>query len=316
MKFQKMLSIASTIAAIGCLTIAHGLAATVGTTTCTTAEITYTASGTFASTPLRGADTLKLAGEPFSVSIKVCASTPPTKIGPNYALYTLLTLTGAVHSGLTGSTPVDIKSTGASIEQAIDPGKYDLLQLGAPIRVVKINLTIRASVQMPVGTLTKPLLHPFNPVTLSSSNATVTYSDGTNSTTLAVQTGTVKATIPTAAATTAKLKLSPTGAEATVAHSDGTQSVRSLSIGPLEAGVLADTIRVKFYAIGVRDASDVHVQIAGEQVPVLYAGASGYYPGLDEVIVEVPHSLAGRGVTDVVLTADEQASAPVPIHIQ
>ena len=56
--------------------------------------------------------------------------------------------------------------------------------------------------------------------------------------------------------------------------------------------------------------------MAGEQVPVLYAGASGYFPGLDEVVVRAPLSLAGRGATNVTLTADGQNAQPIQIHIQ
>lgn len=73
---------------------------------------------------------------------------------------------------------------------------------------------------------------------------------------------------------------------------------------------------MKFYASGVRGASDVRVQIGGDEVPVLYASASGYFPGLDEVMVQAPRSLAGRGVTEVTLTADGQTADPVRIYFQ
>jgi uncharacterized protein (TIGR03437 family) len=73
---------------------------------------------------------------------------------------------------------------------------------------------------------------------------------------------------------------------------------------------------MQFYASGVRDAAEVHAQIAGQDVPVRYSGASGYFPGLDEVVVEVPRSLAGTSEADVVLTVDGRAASPVRIHIQ
>jgi hypothetical protein len=37
---------------------------------------------------------------------------------------------------------------------------------------------------------------------------------------------------------------------------------------------------------------------------------------LDEVIVELPRSLAGMGQVDVVLTADGQTASPVRVAIQ
>lgn len=47
-----------------------------------------------------------------------------------------------------------------------------------------------------------------------------------------------------------------------------------------------------------------------------YSGASADFPGLDEVVVEVPRNLAGMGQVDVVLTVDGQSANPVPVHIQ
>jgi uncharacterized protein (TIGR03437 family) len=66
----------------------------------------------------------------------------------------------------------------------------------------------------------------------------------------------------------------------------------------------------------VRGASEVRMQIAGQDVPVLYAGASGHFSGLDEVTVEVPRTLAGIGEADAVLTVDGQTASPVRVRLQ
>jgi hypothetical protein len=162
--------------------------------------VTFTASGTFASPQTSGVDTLKLAGETFSVTIAVGTATAPFKHGSNWAAYNQLKLTGVVHSGLLGSTPVNISSAEASIIQAIDPGKYDIFTMEAPIRVVGIGLVIKAIVVMPFGTIPKTLLHPFAaPVAMTPTNATVTYADAGNSTVLAVAKGVLTATIPAVA---------------------------------------------------------------------------------------------------------------------
>jgi uncharacterized protein (TIGR03437 family) len=89
-----------------------------------------------------------------------------------------------------------------------------------------------------------------------------------------------------------------------------------MQAAPVDPGASGDTVMLQFYASGVRDASEVHVQIAGQDVPVRYSGASGHFPGLDEVTVDLPRSLAGTGDVDVVLTADGQTASPVRIHIQ
>ena len=100
------------------------------------------------------------------------------------------------------------------------------------------------------------------------------------------------------------------------AHADGTQSVRRLEAAPVDPSAATDKTMLRFYASGVRDASEVHVQIAGQEVRVHYFGASGNFPGLDEVTVDVPRSLTGMGESDVVLTADGETASPVRIHIQ
>lgn len=309
MKLQKTLATAIAVAAIGSFTVSNNLIAATGQT------ITYTASGTFASTPVSGTDTLKLAGEPFSVSVAVNSATVPYKTGSNWDAYNKLALTGTVHSGLLGPTPVNITSTESSIIQAIDPKQYDLFTMEAPIKVVGITLTIKAQIVMPIGTITKPILAPFTTVTLAPGNATLTYSDSGASTVLSIQTGTLSATVPGGEVTKAVV-LHSNGVQAVTLHADGTSSAQSIGASPLDLGISSDSVALKFYAAGVRGASEVHVQIAGEEVPVVYAAASGYFPGLDEVTVQVPRSMSGLGAAEVTLIVDGQSANPVKIHIQ
>jgi len=144
----------------------------------------------------------------------------------------------------------------------------------------------------------------------------MTYSDGTSTTVLAIASGTLAATIPAGAPKAPAVVLHSNGAQAVTLHGDGTTSVRSIGAAPVDLGFSTDSVTLKFYANGVSTASDVHVQIAGEEVPVVYAGASGYFPGLDEFMVQAPQSLIGRGATTVSLTADGQTANPVHLHIQ
>jgi hypothetical protein len=135
------------------------------------------------------------------------------------------------------------------------------------------------------------------------------------STTLSVS-GTAAATVYTGKDPQVNALLHPNGVRVITTHADGTQSVRPMRAAPVDLGAPSDTVMLRFYASGVRDASDVHVRIAGQDVPVIYSGASGHFPGFDEVTVELPRSLAGMGDVDVVLTADGQTASPVRIHIQ
>jgi hypothetical protein len=110
--------------------------------------------------------------------------------------------------------------------------------------------------------------------------------------------------------------LHPNAVHVITTHADGTQSVRPMRTAPVEPAVASDRVMLQFYASGVRDASEVHMQIAGQDVPVLYAGASGHFPGLDEVTVEVPRTLAGIGEADAVLTVDGQTAGAVRVRLQ
>jgi hypothetical protein len=127
--------------------------------------------------------------------------------------------------------------------------------------------------------------------------------------------GTAQATVP-AAGPKAAVLLHAGSAQVITAHSDGTQSVRPLQAAPVDLLASSDPVMLLFYASGVRDASDVRVQIAGQDVLVIHAGATADFPGLDEITVELPRSLAGVGRVDAVLTADGQTASPVPVHIQ
>jgi uncharacterized protein (TIGR03437 family) len=55
--------------------------------------------------------------------------------------------------------------------------------------------------------------------------------------------------------------------------------------------------------------------VAGQSVPVLYAGPVAAYPGLDQVNIAIPQSLAGAGDVLVYLVADGAASNVVSLNI-
>jgi uncharacterized protein (TIGR03437 family) len=87
---------------------------------------------------------------------------------------------------------------------------------------------------------------------------------------------------------------------------------------PIALGV--DTpIYLTLYGTGIRNRSSlagVTVTIAGVSVPVLYAGPSPGFEGLDQVNVGLALNLRGAGESDVVLTVDGQTSNTVTVNIQ
>jgi uncharacterized protein (TIGR03437 family) len=60
----------------------------------------------------------------------------------------------------------------------------------------------------------------------------------------------------------------------------------------------------------------VSVAIGTQSVPVLYAGAQGQYEGFDQMNVQLPNSLAGAGVVNVVASVDGVQANVVQIQLQ
>ena len=76
---------------------------------------------------------------------------------------------------------------------------------------------------------------------------------------------------------------------------------------------------VTLYGTGIRNRSslaNVSCTMGGVAVPVLFAGAQGGFVGLDQVNIQIPASLKGRGEVSVVVTVDGQAANAVTLNVQ
>ena len=303
-----------------CAALAAAVVSCLGASQCLAAapNVIYTASGIFSTPPVAGADVFQLQGQPFSMSVVANVAMVSKNHGAQWAVYNTLKMTGTVQSGLL-PTPVAISNSNTSILLAVGNPSQDSFMLGSPVSVIGTTLTVTANIVMPKGTLTNDHVLPFTAsVTLTPANATVTYSDGTASTTLGIN-GTLTATVPGTTADVGVM-LYGDGAQAIAMHADGTQSVQPIGARavdlPLDLGAPSDVVVLQFYASGLRDAGEVRVQIGGEEAAVLYAGAAGRFSGLDQVSVQVPRSLAGRGAAEVLLTAAGQTAGAVRLRIQ
>ena len=79
------------------------------------------------------------------------------------------------------------------------------------------------------------------------------------------------------------------------------------SATPIDLGASTDTTVVVFFGTGLRKAAlpaNVRATIGGVDAPVLFAGAQGEFVGLDQINVQLPQSLRGRGEGSVVFTVD------------
>jgi len=85
--------------------------------------------------PIGGADKLKLAGQPFSITLYVCQSKTPSQTSANYAVYASVELTGTVKSLLI-TTPYTIKPTAMTFVLVHPP---DTIQVLGPITVFGVR---------------------------------------------------------------------------------------------------------------------------------------------------------------------------------
>jgi uncharacterized protein (TIGR03437 family) len=88
---------------------------------------------------------------------------------------------------------------------------------------------------------------------------------------------------------------------------------------PIDVSNSADKSYLVMFGTGLRgrgSLQQVSVTIGGQSVPVIYVGAQSQYEGFDQMVVQLPSSLAGAGVVNVVATVDGQTSNFVQIQLQ
>jgi len=88
---------------------------------------------------------------------------------------------------------------------------------------------------------------------------------------------------------------------------------------PIDVSNSSDRYYLVMFGTGFRGRSSlqqVSVTIGKESVPVLYAGAQGQYEGFDQMNVQLPNSLAGAGVVNIVASVDGAQANVVQIEIQ
>jgi uncharacterized protein (TIGR03437 family) len=88
---------------------------------------------------------------------------------------------------------------------------------------------------------------------------------------------------------------------------------------PMNLGGPTDQLAIILYGTGLRGLSspqNATAQIAGMPAQILFLGAQSQFPGLDQVNLIVPRSLAGAGEVPIVLTVDGQTANVVTINIQ
>ena len=113
-----------------------------------------------------------------------------------------------------------------------------------------------------------------------------------------------------AAAVVLRVKADGTQTYEPVAIFDPTQN--KLVARPIDMGPEGERVYLTLFGTGIRgrsQLSEASVKLGGLSVPPLYAGPQGDFAGLDQVNVELPRALKGRGEVPVIVFTDRTYSS-------
>jgi uncharacterized protein (TIGR03437 family) len=88
---------------------------------------------------------------------------------------------------------------------------------------------------------------------------------------------------------------------------------------PIDLGPEGDVVVITLFGTGLRkntDLTKVRAAIGGVDAPVLFSGAQGQFAGLDQVNLQIPRSLRGRGEVTIALSVDGQNANSSTINVQ
>jgi len=88
---------------------------------------------------------------------------------------------------------------------------------------------------------------------------------------------------------------------------------------PIDLGPETDQVFLILFGTGTRfrsSLSNVSARIGGVDAPVSFVGAQGDFVGLDQINLQMPRSLIGRGEVEIRLTADGQQANPVTVRVR
>jgi uncharacterized protein (TIGR03437 family) len=88
---------------------------------------------------------------------------------------------------------------------------------------------------------------------------------------------------------------------------------------PIEVCANGEDAYLILFGTGLRRRSSLaamNVKVGGLDAPVIYAGEQGGFAGLDQINVQLPRGLCGRGEVDVTVTVDGKSANPVKVFIK
>lgn len=85
---------------------------------------------------------------------------------------------------------------------------------------------------------------------------------------------------------------------------------------PLRADLSSDQVFLVLYGTGLRFGSEQRANVGDLRANVSFAGAAPGFAGLDQVNIQIPFALRGRGELEVVLHVDRAPANTVLIHVR
>ena len=88
---------------------------------------------------------------------------------------------------------------------------------------------------------------------------------------------------------------------------------------PIDFGNATDQLYLVLFGTGFRYRSSLGaltLTLGGTSVPPLFAGTQGGFVGVDQLNLQLPRSLAGRGEVDLLLSVDGQPANPVKLQFR
>jgi endoglucanase len=108
------------------------------------------------------------------------------------------------------------------------------------------------------------------------------------------------------------VRVAPDGTQTYVPVAQYDAAQNAIVPAPIDFGDGSDTLFLLLYGTGIAPGSG-SVEIGGVSAPVTYAGPQGQYPGLDQVNIKLPPSLAGAGQVNVDLVSGGVAANAVTV---
>ncbi len=218
-------------------------------------------------------------------------------------LASLYGITG-LNGDTTGAQPLPTSLGGATVTITDSAGMSRPAQLSAVFASAsQINFAIPAGIAAGLATVT---------ITLPGGGTLVTV----------IQVGSIAPGIFTANMTGQGIY----AGQVVYGNPDGSQTIASAAVwdaasnryvpNPINLGPAGEQVFLVLYGTGIRHAGALAASANGVSLPVAYFGAQSQFTGLDQVNLQVPRSLAGAGLVNLLVTVDGAPANTVTLSIE